>query len=63
MLAGDVNVTNEITNQNFNDVDLSSIYAIYDPSTDKFKFQVPFDIAARYLLKWLEQSYWVKDEW
>lgn len=51
MLAGDVNVTNEITNQNFNDVDLSSIYAIYDPSPDKFKFQVPFDIAARYLLK------------
>ncbi len=51
MLARNVNVTNEITNQNFNDVDLSSIYAIYDPTTDKFKFQVPFDIAARYLLK------------
>jgi hypothetical protein len=51
MLARNVNVTNEITNQNFKDVDLSSIYAIYDPATDKFKFQIPFDIAARYLLK------------
>ena len=45
MLARNVNVTNGITNQNFNDVDLSSTYAIYDPTTDKFKFQVPFDIA------------------
>jgi len=51
MLARNVNVTNEITNQNFSDVDLSSIYAIYDPTTDKFKFHIPFDIAARYLLK------------
>ena len=45
MFARNVNVTNELTNQNFKDVDLSSIYAIYDPATDKFKFQIPFDIA------------------
>lgn len=51
MLAKNVNVSNEITNQNFNDVDLSSIYAIYDPKTDKFIFHIPFDIAARYLLR------------
>jgi hypothetical protein len=51
MFARNVNVTNEITKQSFKDVDLSSIYAIYDPTTDKFKFQIPFDIAARYLLK------------
>jgi hypothetical protein len=51
MLARNVNVTNGITDQDFNNVDLSSTYAIYDPTTDKFKFQVPFDIAARYLLK------------
>ena len=38
-------------NQNFKDVDLSSIYAIYDPMTDKFNFHIPFDIAARYLFK------------
>jgi hypothetical protein len=51
MLAKKVNVSNEITNQNFNDVDLSSTYAIYDPKTDKFTFHIPFEIAARYLLK------------
>jgi hypothetical protein len=51
MFSRNVNVTNEITKQSFKDVDLSSIYAIYDPTTDKFKFQIPFDIAARYLLK------------
>jgi hypothetical protein len=51
MLAKNVNVNNEATNQNFKDVDLSSIYAIYDPMTDKFNFHIPFDIAARYLFK------------
>ena len=51
MLAKNVNVNNEATNQNFKDVDLSSIYAIYDPLTDKFNFHIPFDIAARYLFK------------
>ncbi len=51
MLAKNVNVNNEVTNQKFKDVDLSSIYAIYDPKTDKFNFHIPFDIAARYLLK------------
>jgi hypothetical protein len=51
MLAKNVNVDNEVINQNFEGVDLSSIYAIYDPMTDKFNFHVPFDIAARYLLK------------
>jgi hypothetical protein len=50
MLAKNVNVTNGITNQNCNDVDLSSNYAIYDQATDKSNFLVPFDIAARYLL-------------
>ena len=51
MLAKNVNVNNEATNQNFKDVDLSSVYAIYDPMTDKFNFHIPFDIAARYLFK------------
>ena len=50
MLAKKVNVSNEITNQNFNDVDLSSTYAIYDPKTDKFIFHIPFEVAARFLL-------------
>jgi hypothetical protein len=34
MQAKDVNVRNGALNQNFTNVDLSSIYAIYDPKTD-----------------------------
>ena len=51
MLARNVNVSNEVTNQSYHNIDLSSIYAIYDPETDKFTFHVPFSIAAKYLLK------------
>src|SRR5262249_44885209 len=36
MLAKNVNVSNKATSQSFHNVDLSSIYAIYDPKTDKF---------------------------
>ncbi len=51
MVAKNVTVSNELTKRNFNDVDLSSTYAIYDPKTDKFTFHIPFDIVARYLVK------------
>jgi hypothetical protein len=51
MLANNVNVSNKATSQSYHNVDLSSIYAIYDPKTDKFTFHVPFSIAAKYLLK------------
>lgn len=51
MLANNVNVSNKATSQSYNNMDLSSIYAIYDPKTDKFTFHVPFSIAAKYLLK------------
>src|SRR5215813_11957814 len=49
MQARDVNVRNGVLNQNFTNVDLSSIYAIYDPQTDKFTLHVPYNIAAKYL--------------
>jgi hypothetical protein len=51
MLAKTVNVRNEIIDKNFTDVDLSSIYAIYDPKTDKITFHIPFNVAARYLIE------------
>jgi hypothetical protein len=51
MLANNVNVSNKATSQSYHNIDLSSIYAIYDPKTDKFTFHVPFSIAAKYLLK------------
>jgi hypothetical protein len=50
MLASSVNVSNEMISQKYENVDLSSIYAFYDPETDKFTFHVPYEIAARYLL-------------
>ena len=50
MLARNVNVSNGIISQKYEDVDLSSVYAFYDPQTDKFTFHVPYHIAARYLL-------------
>jgi len=50
MLARNVNVSNGIINKNFNNIDLSSTYMIYDPMTDKFTFHVPFGVAAKYLL-------------
>ena len=49
MQARDVNVRNGVLNKNFTNVDLSSIYAIYDPQTDKFTLHVPYSIAAKYL--------------
>ena len=49
MQARDVNVRNGVLNQNFTNVDLSSIYAIYDSKTDKFTLHVPYSIAAKYL--------------
>jgi hypothetical protein len=51
MLADNVNVSNGVIKQNFEDVDLASIFAIYDPTTDKFQFRVPFDLVARFLLR------------
>jgi len=50
MLARNVNVTNDKISQKFENVDLSSIYALYDPATDKFTFHIPYEIAARYLI-------------
>ena len=49
MLASNVNVSNGMISQKYENVDLSSIYAFYDPETDKFTFHIPYEIAARYL--------------
>jgi hypothetical protein len=49
MLASNVNVSNDMISQKYENVDLSSIYAFYDPETDRFTFHIPYEIAARYL--------------
>jgi hypothetical protein len=50
MLARSVNVSNDMISQKYENMDLSSIYAFYDPETDKFTFHIPYEIAARYLI-------------
>lgn len=49
MLAKDVKVSNGIINLDFNEIDLGSIYAVYNRNTDKMTVHVPMDIAYRYL--------------
>ena len=52
MLAKNVKVSNGIINLDFNEIDLGSIYALYDRNTDKMTAHVPMDIAYRYLQQW-----------
>lgn len=49
MLAKNVKVSNGIINLDFNEIDLGSIYALYDRNTDKMIAHVPMDVAYRYL--------------
>jgi hypothetical protein len=49
MLAKNVKVSNGIINLDFNEIDLGSIYAIYNRNIDKMTVHVPMDVAFRYL--------------
>jgi hypothetical protein len=49
MLAKNVKVSNGIINLDFNEIDLGSIYAIYNRNIDKLTVHVPMDVAYRYL--------------
>ncbi len=49
MLAKNVKVSNGVINLTFNEIDLGSIYAIYDRNPDKMTVHVPMSIAYRYL--------------
>jgi hypothetical protein len=49
MLAKNVKVSNGIINLDFNEIDLGSIYALYNRNTDKMTVHVPMNIAYRYL--------------
>jgi hypothetical protein len=49
MLASNVTVTNGIINLNYGQVDLGSIYGIYDKQTDKMTVHIPFAVASKYL--------------
>jgi hypothetical protein len=49
MLAKNVKVSNGIINLDFNEIDLGSIYAIYNRNIDKITVHVPMDVVYRYL--------------
>ena len=49
MIAKNVKVSNGIINLDFNEIDLGSIYAIYDRKIDKITVHVPMNVAYRYL--------------
>jgi hypothetical protein len=49
MLARNVTVTNGVINLKYNQVDLGSIYGIYDKTTDKIMVHIPLAVASKYL--------------
>ena len=49
MLASNVTVTDGIINLNYGQVDLGSIYGIYDKPTDKMIVHIPFAVVSKYL--------------
>jgi hypothetical protein len=51
MQAKNVRVNNQIFDLNYDNIDLSSTYTIYDSELDKFTIHIPLYVAARYLPK------------
>ena len=49
MLARNVTVTNGVINLIYNEVNLGSIYGIYDKTTDKMMVHIPIAVASKYL--------------
>jgi hypothetical protein len=51
MQAKNVKVNNQLFDLNYDNIDLSSTYTIYDSKLDKFTIHIPLYVAARYLPK------------
>jgi hypothetical protein len=50
LLAKDINISYDgLINLSYNEVELGSVYGIYDKATDKMSVHVPVSIAAQYL--------------
>lgn len=49
MLASNVTVKKGVINLNYNQVNLGSVYGIYDKTTDKMMVHIPLVVALRYL--------------
>lgn len=49
MLAGNVTITNGVLHLSYNEVNLGSIYGIYDKTTDKMTVHIPLAVASKYV--------------
>ena len=49
MLAKDIKVSNSPINLSYKEVDLGSVYGIYDKTTDKMTVHVPVSVAVKYI--------------
>ena len=49
VLAKNVSVSNGLLNLKYSEINLNSIYGIYDKSSDKMTLHIPFNIAIHYL--------------
>jgi hypothetical protein len=49
LLAKDIEVSNGPINLSYNEVDLGSVYGVYDEATDKMSVHVPVSIAVKYI--------------
>ena len=49
VLARHVSVTNGLINLKYGEINLSSMYGIYDKTSDKMTLHIPFNIALQYL--------------
>jgi hypothetical protein len=49
LLARDVTVNNGVINLSYHQIDLGSIYGIYDKATDKMTMHIPIGVALHYL--------------
>ena len=49
VLAKNVSVSNGLLNLKYSELNLNSIYGIYDKSSDKMTLHIPFNIALHYL--------------
>ena len=49
MTAKDVKVSNGVINLAYNEVDLGSVYGIYDSTKDKMIVHVPINVASKYI--------------
>ena len=54
LLARNVNVTNGLVNLKYNQVNLGSIYGIYDRASDKMTLHIPINVALQYLPRSLQ---------